>query len=48
VMLNLSKEQLGRGVVTISAGNHAIAAAYAAKAVGTSASGDARSPSKTG
>jgi threonine dehydratase len=37
VMLNLSNEQLGRGVVTISAGNHAIATAYAAKAVGASA-----------
>ncbi|MBM3532333.1 MAG: threonine/serine dehydratase [Alphaproteobacteria bacterium] len=37
VMLNLSKEQLGRGVVTISAGNHAIATAYAAKTAGTSA-----------
>ena len=37
VTLNLSKEQLGRGIVTISAGNHAIAAAYAAKTVGTSA-----------
>jgi threonine dehydratase len=37
VMLNLTKEQLGRGVVSISAGNHAIATAYAAQAVGTSA-----------
>jgi threonine dehydratase len=37
VMLNLSREQLGRGVVTISAGNHAIATAYAARTVGTSA-----------
>jgi threonine dehydratase len=37
VMLNLSKEQLARGVVSISAGNHAIATAYAAQAVGTTA-----------
>ena len=37
VVLNLSREQLARGVVSISAGNHAIATAYAAKAVGTSA-----------
>jgi threonine dehydratase len=37
VMLNLTKEQLARGVVTISAGNHAIATAYAARTVGTSA-----------
>lgn len=37
VMKNLSKEQLARGVVTISAGNHAIATAYAAKTVGASA-----------
>lgn len=37
VMLNLSKDQLARGVVSISAGNHAIATAYAAQAVGTTA-----------
>ena len=37
VMLNLPKEKLAKGVVTISAGNHAIATAYAAQALGASA-----------
>ena len=37
VMLNLSSSQLKRGVTAVSAGNHAIATAYAAKALGTSA-----------
>ena len=35
VMLNLDKNQLKRGVTTVSAGNHAIATAYASKALGT-------------
>ncbi len=33
-MLSLSREQLARGVTAISAGNHAIAVAYAAQALG--------------
>ena len=37
VILNLGREQRDRGVTAVSAGNHAIATAYAAKAVGTSA-----------
>lgn len=37
VMLRLEPEELARGVVTVSAGNHAIAVAYAAQVVGTSA-----------
>jgi threonine dehydratase len=37
VMLNLEKSVLGRGVTTVSAGNHAIATAYAARALGTTA-----------
>ena len=37
VMLNLDKNQLKRGVTTVSAGNHAIATAYASKALGTTA-----------
>jgi threonine dehydratase len=37
VMLNLSKRQLSMGVTAVSAGNHAIAVAYGAKALGTSA-----------
>lgn len=36
-MFGLSAEQLGRGVTAISAGNHAIAVGYAARALGTSA-----------
>ena len=36
-MLNLSPEELARGVTAISAGNHAVAVAYAAKTLGTSA-----------
>lgn len=36
-MLNLPRDDLKRGVTAISAGNHAIATAYAAKAMGTSA-----------
>ena len=36
-MLSLSPEQLGRGVTAISAGNHAVAVAYAAQALGTGA-----------
>ncbi len=36
-MMNLSDEELKRGVTAVSAGNHAIAVAYAAKTVGTSA-----------
>jgi threonine dehydratase len=35
--LSLSGEERARGICAISAGNHAIAAAYAARAVGTSA-----------
>src|SRR5262245_1173391 len=37
VMLSLSREQLERGIVTVSAGNHAMAAAYAARTLGTTA-----------
>src|SRR3569623_462018 len=36
-MLRLSPEELARGVTAVSAGNHAIATAYAAAALGTSA-----------
>ena len=36
-MLALSAEELQRGVTAVSAGNHAIAVAYAAKALGSSA-----------
>jgi threonine dehydratase len=36
-MLDLSEEELERGVTAVSAGNHAIAVAYAAKTLGTSA-----------
>ncbi|HSD75411.1 MAG TPA: pyridoxal-phosphate dependent enzyme [Steroidobacteraceae bacterium] len=36
-MLSLSTEQLARGVAAISAGNHAVAVAYAAQVLGTSA-----------
>ena len=35
VMLNLKRDALTRGVTTVSAGNHAIATAYAAKILGT-------------
>ena len=37
VMFNLDKSQLNRGVTTVSAGNHAIATAYASKVLGTTA-----------
>lgn len=37
VMMHLSKAELARGVTAVSAGNHAIAVAYAAKILGTSA-----------
>ena len=37
VMLQLSQEQLGRGITAVSAGNHAIAAAYCAHQLGASA-----------
>ena len=37
VMLNLGKNELRRGVTAVSAGNHAIATAYASKAFGTTA-----------
>lgn len=37
VMFDLSQEALGRGVTTVSAGNHAIAVGYAARVLGTSA-----------
>lgn len=37
VMMGLSPEVLARGVVTLSAGNHAMATAYAARVLGTSA-----------
>lgn len=37
VMMHLSKEALAKGVTAVSAGNHAIAVAYAAKVLGTSA-----------
>ena len=36
-MMKLSDEQLARGVTAVSAGNHAIAVAYAAKSMNTSA-----------
>jgi threonine dehydratase len=36
-MLNLPKDALARGVTAVSAGNHAIAVAYAAKTLGASA-----------
>ncbi len=36
-MLGLSKEQLKNGVTAVSAGNHAIAVAYAARSLGTTA-----------
>jgi len=37
VMLNLSSDERARGVTAVSAGNHAIAVAYAARAIGTTA-----------
>jgi threonine dehydratase len=37
VMLDLAPAALARGIVTVSAGNHAMAAAYAASVLGTSA-----------
>lgn len=37
VMLHLSKQQLAKGITAVSAGNHAIAAAYAAATLGTHA-----------
>ena len=37
VMLNLPPEALARGITAVSAGNHAIAAAYAARTLGTTA-----------
>jgi len=37
VMMGLSDEARGRGVVTLSAGNHAMATAYAARVLGTTA-----------
>jgi threonine dehydratase len=37
VMMNLTPEQLAKGIVAVSAGNHAIAAAYCARQMGTSA-----------
>lgn len=36
-MLDLGEEELGRGVTAVSAGNHAIAVAFAARRLGTSA-----------
>ena len=36
-MLSLTQEELARGVTAISAGNHAVAVAYAAKTLGTTA-----------
>src|SRR5947209_17998707 len=36
-MLRLSREELARGICAVSAGNHAIATAYAAAARGTTA-----------
>jgi threonine dehydratase len=36
-MFGLSTEELSRGITTVSAGNHAIAAAYAAQVLGTTA-----------
>lgn len=37
VMLHLDREELARGVTAVSAGNHAIAVAYAARLLGTTA-----------
>ncbi|HEX6260050.1 MAG TPA: threonine/serine dehydratase [Woeseiaceae bacterium] len=37
VLLGLDEQQLRRGVTAVSAGNHAIATAFAARAIGTSA-----------
>ncbi len=37
VMLDMAPDALGRGVVAVSAGNHAIATAYAASVLGTTA-----------
>ena len=37
VLKNLGKAQLARGVTAVSAGNHAVATAYAARVVGTNA-----------
>lgn len=37
VILGLDRDQLAAGVTAVSAGNHAVATAYAARAVGTSA-----------
>lgn len=37
VVLSLGPEQLARGITAVSAGNHAIAASFAAKSVGTTA-----------
>ena len=37
VMMGMSAEARARGVVTLSAGNHAMATAYAARALGTTA-----------
>jgi threonine dehydratase len=37
VMLNLARDALARGVTAVSAGNHAIAVAYAAQVLGTTA-----------
>src|SRR5260221_848306 len=37
VMLSLAPDALARGVTAVSAGNHAIAVAYAARALGSSA-----------
>jgi threonine dehydratase len=37
VMLDLSREALARGVTAVSAGNHAMAVGYAARALGTTA-----------
>ena len=37
VMLNLPQDRVARGVTAVSAGNHAIAVAYAARLLGTSA-----------
>lgn len=37
VMMNLTRNQFNRGVTAVSAGNHAIAVAYAANVLGTSA-----------
>jgi threonine dehydratase len=36
-MLNLTRDELARGVTAISAGNHAVAVAYAAKVLGSNA-----------